>query len=113
MGFVRKKNAKDYWAQKYPSQYVPFFASVMPLHKLSMFSRLPHVGETNAPIHGQRGFDPWNRVRPVIDALNAKFKVHYIPPQHVTIDQPLLARIIDNEGTLLTGTVRSNSKGLQ
>ena len=26
--------------------------------------------------------------------------------------KPLLARILDTEGTLLTGTVRSNSKGL-
>ena len=76
MGLVRKKNVKDYWAQKYPSQYVPFFASVMPLHKFSMFSRLLHVGVTNAPVQGQPGFDPWNKVRPVLDALNAKFKVH-------------------------------------
>ena len=198
MGLVRKKNVKDYWAQKYPSQYVPFFASVMPLHKFSMFSRLLHVGVTNPPVQGQPGFDPWNKVRPVLDALNAQFKVHYVPPQHVSIDEsmvgmknriaylqympnkrhsrfgikkfelceatsgyvlhielyagkdfpirsehgqahgvvmdlmrkchllnkgyhlftdnfytkPLLARILDTEGTLLTGTVRSNSKGI-
>ena len=61
MGLVRKKNVKDYWAQKYPSQYVSFTASVMPLHKFSMFSRLLHVGETNA----QPGFDPGNKIRPV------------------------------------------------
>ena len=73
MGFVRKKNIKDYWAQTYPSQYVPFFASVRPF---SMFSRLLHVSETNAPIQGQPGCDPWNKVRPVLDAQKAKFNVH-------------------------------------
>ena len=30
-------------------------------------------------LQGQPGFDPWNKVRPVLDALNAQFKVHYVP----------------------------------
>ena len=52
--------------------------------------RLLHIGETNVPIQDQPYFGPWNKIRSVLDALNAKFKIHYIPPRHVSIDESLV-----------------------
>ena len=90
MGLVRKKNAQEYWSKKHPSQYIPFFASVMPYRKFSLMSRLLHAGDIDAPVRGQPGFDPWSKVRPVLDAVNLAFKTHFTPSQHVSIDESMV-----------------------
>ena len=74
MGLIRKKNVKDYRSLKFPSQSTPFFRSVMSYNKFMLLSRLLHVGALDAPARGQQNFDPWSKVRPVLDAVNASFK---------------------------------------
>ncbi|KAI0220882.1 hypothetical protein LSAT2_027653 [Lamellibrachia satsuma] len=90
MGLIRKKNVKDYWSTKYPSQSTPFFRSVMLYNKFMLLSRLLHVGELDAPVHGQPNFDPWNKVCPVLNAVNATFKRHFVPPQYLSIDESMV-----------------------
>ena len=90
MGLLRKKNAKDYWSQRNPSQDTPFFARVMSYRKFALLQRVLHVGVTNPPVQGQPGFDPWSKVRPVLDALNTSFKAYFVPPQHVSIDESMV-----------------------
>ena len=67
MGLIRKKNVEDYWSKKNPSQATPYFAFVMPFRKFAMMQRFLHVGPLVTPAHGQDGFDPWSKVRPVLD----------------------------------------------
>ena len=90
MGLIRKKNAAHYWSKKHPSQYVPFFAQVMTYRLFALFHRMLHAGSVHAPARGQGGFDPWNKVRPVLDAVNLAFKMHFVPPQHVSIDESMI-----------------------
>ena len=83
IGLIKKKNVKDYWSSRFPSQYVPFFKSVMPYNKFVLFSHLLHVGKVDTSVRGQPDFDPWNKVRPVLDMLNATFKQHFVLPQPI------------------------------
>ena len=89
-GLIKKKNVKDYWSRKNPSQYTPFFASVMSYRLFSFIQRVLHVGPIDAPARGQPNFDPWSKVRPVLDTINATFKTHFTPPQHVSIDESMV-----------------------
>ena len=90
MGLIRKKNVEDYWSKKHPSQATPFFAFVMPFRKFAMMQRFLHVGALDAPVRGQPGFDPWNKVRPVLDAINVTFKRYFLAPQHISIDESMV-----------------------
>ena len=71
-GLIKKKNVKDYWSRKNPSQYTPFFASVMSYRLFSFIQRVLHVGPIDAPARGQPNFDPWSKVRPVLDTINER-----------------------------------------
>lgn len=37
-----------------------------------------------------QNFDPWNKVRSVLDAVNGTFKRHFVPPQHLSIDESMV-----------------------
>ena len=89
-GLLRKKNIEMYWSKKHPSQSTPFFASVMSLRTFQLLQRVLHVGDLDAPTRGQESFDPWNKVRPVLDALNTTFKKYFVPPRHVSIDESMV-----------------------
>ena len=89
-GLLRKKNVAWYWSKKFASQSTPFFAAVMPFRKFQMIQRLLHVGALDMPARGQPGFDPWSKVRPVLDSVNLTFKKYFVPPQHVSIDESMV-----------------------
>ena len=90
MGLLHKKNAKDYWSRRNQCQDTPFFARVMSYCMFALLQRVLHVGVTNPPTQGQPGFDPWSKVCPLLDALNASFKTYFVPPQHVSIDESMV-----------------------
>ena len=87
MDLFNKINAKDYWSTKYPSQHLPFFAKVMSYHLFSLLSTVLHVGQLNVSENGHSEFHISNNMRPILDALNAAFKHHFVPSQEVSIDQ--------------------------
>ena len=89
-GLIRKKNVAWYWSKKFLSQSTPFFAAVMPFRKFQMIQRFLHVGALDTPARGQPGFDPWSKVRPVLDSENITFKKYFVPPQHVSIDESMV-----------------------
>ena len=90
MGLIRKKNIEEYWSKKNPCQATPFFAFVMPFRKFAMMQRFLHVGAMDTPARGQPGFDPWSKVRPVLDAVNVTFKKHYVAPRYLSIDESMV-----------------------
>ena len=89
-GILRKKNIALYWSKKFASQSTPFFPAVMPFRKFEMMQRFLHVGALDTPARGQPGFDPWSKVRPVLDSVNHTFKKYFVPPQHVSIDESMV-----------------------
>lgn len=62
----------------------------MPLKKYELLNRLLHVNVTPAVPRGEHGFDPWHKVRPYLDMLNAAFKKYYVPQQNVSIDESMI-----------------------
>ena len=90
MGLIRKKNIEEYWSKKNPCQATPFFAFVMPFRKFAMIQRCLRVGALDTPARGQPGFDPWSKVRPVLDAVNVTFKKHYVAPRYLSIDESMV-----------------------
>ena len=75
----QKTNIADYWVKNHPSTYVPFFAPVIWFRLFAYIYRVPRAGDPDAPVRGQDGFEPWNKVWPVLDAANLAFKIHYVP----------------------------------
>ena len=53
-GLLRKKNMKAYWSRKSPSQYTPFFATVMPYRMFALFQRVLHVGRSTPQLEDNR-----------------------------------------------------------
>ena len=89
-GLPRKKNIESYWSNKNPSQTTPFFAFTMPFRKFAMMQRFLHVGALDCPTRGQPGFDPWSKVRPVLDAVNFTFKKYFVPRKGLSIDESMI-----------------------
>ena len=82
-GLLQKKNVAWYWSKKFISQSTPFFAAVTPFCKFQMIQRFLHVGALDTPARGQPGFDPWSKVRPVLDSVNLTFKKYFGIPHNM------------------------------
>ncbi|KAK2193990.1 hypothetical protein NP493_4g14040 [Ridgeia piscesae] len=55
-----------------------------------MLQRVFHVGVHDAVPRGHANFDPWNKVPPVLDALNGTFKTHFLPHRCISIDESMV-----------------------
>ena len=90
MGLIRKKKLTEYWTTK-SSQRTPYFGSVMGQKAFLLISRMLHVSNRSTEkARGDDGYDPWQKVRPVLDRLNASFKRFYVPSQFVSIDESMI-----------------------
>ena len=54
-----------------------------------MMRRFLQVGALDTPVCGQPGFDPWNKVWPVLGAINVTFTRYFLAPQHISIDESM------------------------
>ena len=90
MGLIDKKSAQGYWTTR-PSQITPFFGTVMSFNLFSLISRMLHISDvTREKKRGEIGFDPWCKVRPLLDQFNAAAKQYYTPSQQVSIDESMI-----------------------
>ena len=89
MGLIRKKRLSDYWNTR-RSQRTPFFGEVMSLRTFLLINRMFHANTVDAVPRGEAGFDPWHKIRPVLDHLNTAFKRHFIPYREISIDESLV-----------------------
>ena len=90
MGLVRKKRLTEFWSTT-PSQATPYFNSVMPYWLYFLINRMLHVNDNATEVpRGEEGFDPWHKVRPVLDRVNDSFKRHYIPSENISIDESMI-----------------------
>ena len=57
MGIIRKKNVKEYWSRRNPSQITPYFGRVMSYRRFAMLQRVFHVGVQDPAPRGHVNFD--------------------------------------------------------
>lgn len=89
MGLTVRKNHAHYWSQS-ASQYIGFYSRTMPLKVFELISRFLHVNTTDPIPRGEAGYDPWHKIRPFMDYINMKFKCHYVPQQHICLDESMI-----------------------
>mgnify|MGYP002804405118 CR=1 FL=1 len=91
MGLIKKRNVKHYWDLSHSSQATPFFGQVMPLWQYLIVTRMLHINDNaTAKVRGDEGYDPWHKIRPVLDSLNHAFKRYYVPRQVICIDESMI-----------------------
>ncbi|KAK7099673.1 hypothetical protein V1264_022751 [Littorina saxatilis] len=89
MGLNKKLDQQKYWTTR-ASQRMPFFGATMGQRMFLLISRMFHVNSGAVIPRGEPGFDPWHKVRPVLDALNAAFKRAYKPSREISIDESMI-----------------------
>ena len=90
MGLVRKNRIEDYWARD-PAIATPFFKETMPIWLFQLISRMFHVSDRrDEKQRGEDGYDPWQKIRPVLDRLNSAWKRHYVPSRNISIDESMI-----------------------
>lgn len=90
MGIDKRNNIVDYWSTK-KSLYTPFFSDTMSVNRFQLISSMFRITATQPLIQrGQQGYDPWNKVRPLLDHINKAMKNHFIPYQNISIDESLI-----------------------
>lgn len=90
MGIDKRNNVVDYWSTK-KSLYLPFFSETMSVNRFQLISSMFRITATRPLIQrGYRGYDPWNKVRPLLDHVNKAMKNHFIPYQNISIDESLI-----------------------
>lgn len=90
MGIDKRNDIVDYWSTK-KSLYTPFFSDTMSVNRFQLISSMFRITATQPLIQrGQQGYDPWNKVRPLLDHINKAMKNHFIPYQNISIDESLI-----------------------
>ncbi|XP_054260166.1 piggyBac transposable element-derived protein 4-like [Macrosteles quadrilineatus] len=89
MGLIGKKNLIDYWDQSF-SQRVPFFPEIMSRNRFQAISSMFHLTSEPFIAKGEPGYDPWQKIRKLLDHLNDAFKRHFVPSQNLAIDESMI-----------------------
>ena len=90
-GIDKKKKHQQLLAKKYSSQEIPFFSRVISFNNFSLIRRILHLNNNATALErGNLNFDPWHKIRPVLDHLNAKWKKHFQPNQTISIDEAMV-----------------------
>ena len=90
MGLNPKNRLKDFWTIR-KSQSQPYFGSIMSMNIFELIGRMLHISDKEAEVaRGQPGFDPWIKVRKVLDAVNKNSKAYYIPSENISVDESMI-----------------------
>ena len=90
IGLTKKKSLSAYWTVR-PSQATPFYSSVMAYDLFILISRMLHLNNImDEKERGDEGFDPWCKVRWLLDHINHVSKHHYIPSRNISIDESMI-----------------------
>lgn len=68
---------------------------MMPFWIYILISRILHINDSTleADDRGEDSYDPWAKVRLLLDAFNNASKHHYTPSHNVSIDENLIGKI--------------------
>ncbi len=90
-GLIKKGTYNEYWA-KDGLLYTPAFSSIMSRDRFILLKRCLHFNDNEDP-----NFDPTaedrdrlHKIRPMIDTINERCQLVYIPDKHITVDESLI-----------------------
>ena len=87
MGLIRLPQIQDYW-NKNEILATPFFPSIMSRDHFQNILGYLHLNDSSQQKkHGEDGYDPLYKVRPLLDHFSAVFPFYYQPAQHISIDE--------------------------
>lgn len=67
------------------------FRSKMSYNRYVLINRFLHLADNSQePKRGEANFDPWYKIRPVLDHINRKFKKHFTAGRVVSIDESIV-----------------------
>ena len=90
MGLVPKKKKMDFWSTSRPIA-TPFFNEIMASNAWALIDRMLHVNDITTEVErGQPGFDPWIKVRAVLDKVNGSAIKFYVPSRNISIDESMI-----------------------
>ncbi|XP_068234377.1 piggyBac transposable element-derived protein 4-like [Palaemon carinicauda] len=89
MGLIKVQDIKDFWST-FRSTRIPFFGETMPRDEYLLNSRFLHLNNTLNKPRGDPQYDPWFRVRPLLDSCNKLFKDHYNLQQTISLDESMI-----------------------
>ena len=79
MGLVQKDDLEKYWSNSDIDQ-TPFFSKNMSRNRFQAILSNFHITDNELqPKHGEPNFDPLNKIRPFINAINSAFTDVYSP----------------------------------
>ena len=65
----------------------------MSYNKLVLISCMLHVANlANESPRGHPQFDPWAKIRPILDNVNRTFKLYYTPSRYVSINESIIGK---------------------
>lgn len=89
MGLTKRKNLAAYWDTR-PSQIIEFYHKTMTYNKFQSINSNLHLTLATTLRRGDRNYDPWTKVRYLLDHLNKSFKMYFVPYQNVCIDESVI-----------------------
>ncbi|GFO20777.1 PiggyBac transposase uribo1 [Plakobranchus ocellatus] len=90
MGLDKKPTLHDYWT-RHPVLHSSFAPKAMVREGFLSILAFLHINDNDSFVpHGQRDYDPIQKIRPFVDYLNAKFKEVYQPQREVCIDEAMI-----------------------
>lgn len=68
-----------------------FYRTQMSYNRFCLINRFLHLSDSSMqPARGDINFDPWYKVRPVLDHLNRMFKRYFTPYKMISIDESMI-----------------------
>jgi hypothetical protein len=90
MGLVSKPYIEDYWNRNCISA-TPGFGEVMARNRFELLNSFLHFADVNDYIpRGEEGYDPMQKIRPILDIVDPTYLNVYCPGQKICIDETMI-----------------------
>ena len=90
MGICRLPTIEMYWSANHPL-ITPGISNTMPRIRFEQILRFLHLNDNAQQVsHGQPGYDPLFKVRPLLDLLSRRFESEYTTHEEVSIDEAMI-----------------------
>ncbi|XP_026667264.1 piggyBac transposable element-derived protein 4-like isoform X1 [Ceratina calcarata] len=89
MGITRRPTIFSYWSQNH--RYIPWFGQMFSRNRFQLLCKFFHtVDNSTLPARDNSEYDSTAKFEPVVAHANRKFKFHYSPHQHLSVDESLV-----------------------
>ena len=77
---ITKNRMCDYWSHLYACDFMSWFSTVMSRNRFQLLLKFVHlVDNTRIPAHGQPGYDPTDKFKPLVEYANRKINAIVTP----------------------------------